>query len=198
MKNLQEQYKNEVNLQKRIQIHTYATAKESWYEFLSRQISLPDNCRILEIGCGTGILWKHLLKNHPQIKEIILSDFSEGMLKSAEENLAEFKNSYKMKFQKIDAVEIPYDFGYFDVVIANHVLYHVAEVEKSLSEISRVLKKDSFFYATTIGHNNMYELKNIVKKYFPNVENKMFFNRFLQNFSLENAQTKAQPFFQVL
>src|SRR6218665_2722639 len=87
MKNLEEQYKDETNLQKRIQIHQYGVAKESWYDFLKTNISLTDNCKVLEIGCGTGILWKFLLESKPSVQQIILSDFSEGMLLKSEENL---------------------------------------------------------------------------------------------------------------
>lgn len=42
--------------------------------------------------------------------------------------------------QKINIQEIPYPDGSFDVVIANHVLEHVASDEAAVREISRVLK----------------------------------------------------------
>ena len=195
MKNLEEQYKNESNLQKRIQIHQYGTAQQSWNEFLVDEIQFPKDSCILEIGCGTGVLWKHLLKNKPSIKKIILSDFSDGMLKNAEGNLTEFRDSYDIEFKKIDATTIPLENDQFDIVIANHVLYHVSDVEKSLSEISKVLKPGGLFYASTIGSQNMHQLKNIVKTYFPSVEDDTFFGEFLKNFSLDDAVKRTQSFF---
>jgi ubiquinone/menaquinone biosynthesis C-methylase UbiE len=113
MKNLQKQYKNESNLQKRIQIHQYGTTKESWYDFLVKQIRFPADCRILEIGCGTGLLWKHILKEKPSIKQIVLSDFSEGMLDSSKQNLKEFDKSYDIVYKKINATDIPFEPDFF-------------------------------------------------------------------------------------
>lgn len=195
MKDLKQQYKDESNLQKRIQIHKYGVAEESWQEFLKQNINLGEDCKILEIGCGTGMLWKSLLENHPPIKQIVLSDFSDGMLENYKENLKEKSKEYDIQYKKIDATSIPFENNTFDIVIANHVLYHVTDVERSLSEISRVLKAEGQFFATTIGKNNMLELKNIVHTYFPSIENDIFFNQFLENFSLENALQKTNPFF---
>lgn len=195
MKNLKEQYKNESNLEKRIQIHQYGTSKESWFEFLARNITFTDNCTILEIGCGTGALWKNLLHSRPAIKKIVLSDFSEGMLTKTRDTMAEFEQIYDIEYKKIDATSIPYENGSFDVVIANHVLYHISDSQKALSEISRVLNSKGIFFATTIGKDNMNELKLIIEKYFPNLDNNLFFNKFLENFSLENAISKTDMFF---
>ncbi|MGH8292944.1 MAG: class I SAM-dependent methyltransferase [Gammaproteobacteria bacterium] len=41
---------------------------------------------------------------------------------------------------KIDITEMPFESGYFDVVVANHVLEHVSRDSNALREISRVLK----------------------------------------------------------
>ncbi len=42
--------------------------------------------------------------------------------------------------EKIDATEIPYDGEHFDLVICNHVLEHIPDYRKAISEIYRVLK----------------------------------------------------------
>lgn len=42
---------------------------------------------------------------------------------------------------KIDITEMPFESGYFDVVVANHVLEHVSQDSNALHEISRVLKR---------------------------------------------------------
>ena len=43
----------------------------------------------------------------------------------------------------------------FEIVIANSMLYHVPEIDKALSEVRRVLKKDGVFYAATSGENGI-------------------------------------------
>ena len=41
--------------------------------------------------------------------------------------------------QKIDITQIPYDDGFFDFLICNHVLEHIEDISKALQEIHRVL-----------------------------------------------------------
>lgn len=43
--------------------------------------------------------------------------------------------------EKIDMLDIPYEAASFDFVLANHVLEHVSDDMKALSELSRVLKR---------------------------------------------------------
>jgi predicted SAM-dependent methyltransferase len=45
---------------------------------------------------------------------------------------------------KLDIQNIPFDDDSFDVVICNHVLEHVKDDKKAMSEIFRILKKDGF------------------------------------------------------
>jgi ubiquinone/menaquinone biosynthesis C-methylase UbiE len=57
----------------------------------------PDGVKILELGCGNGAIWK---ANSPRISpawEVILSDFSEGMLRDAEINKVGINNCCRVK-----------------------------------------------------------------------------------------------------
>jgi SAM-dependent methyltransferase len=117
----------------------------------------------LELGCGTGILWLENLERIPPGLDITLSDLSEGMLQQAEQNLKHSPTAFHFKI--IDAQSIPFEDHSFDVIIANHMLYHVPDREKALSEISRVLKPDGAFYASTTGADNMKELTDLVSRF---------------------------------
>jgi SAM-dependent methyltransferase len=64
-------------------------------------------------------------------------------------------------FLAIDAQKLPFPSEYFDGVIANHVLFHVPDLEDALAEIRRVLRVGGQFYASTIGiehHQELHEL----------------------------------------
>ncbi|MDQ0483098.1 class I SAM-dependent methyltransferase [Guptibacillus hwajinpoensis] len=87
MELLDEQYKNSSKLNTRINIHEkYSENNKDWHIWLFEQLNISPNSRILEIGCGDGTFW---LKNREQIDSswnLILSDYSDGMVESAKKN----------------------------------------------------------------------------------------------------------------
>lgn len=155
-----QQYINANNLIVRIQLHEkYAVNKTGWFSWLFEQLNLKNANRILEVGCGDGSLWKHQQKNLRHY-EIFLSDISKGMLESARNNLG---NEYS--YMNFSAQQIPFKFDYFDVVIANHVLFYMNDLTQALSEIQRVLKDGGLFYCSTYGKNHMKEIRELVKEF---------------------------------
>lgn len=48
-------------------------------EEITKRASFPENCRIADIGCGTGIMVPHLMGSRP--KQIIELDLSEEMMR---------------------------------------------------------------------------------------------------------------------
>ncbi len=162
-----EQYRDASSLSARIQIYRYSTAGQSWTEWLFDQFGFPDDCRILELGCGTGGLWKTNAGRMPNGWSVTLTDLSSGMVDSARETLADVDRSFD--FDVVDAQSIPYDDGSFDAVIANHTLYHIPDRERALSEIRRVLRPEGTFHASTNGPNHMRELADLLTRHAPEV-----------------------------
>ena len=121
------------------------------------QLEVPVSGRLLEIGCGPAYLWKNNEKRLRTDWRIVLSDFSPGMLASAREDGLASHGSFQ--FLAVDAQSIPYPDRIFDVLIANHMLYHVPDRPKALSEIKRVLKPGSRLYAATNGEERLQELR---------------------------------------
>ena len=75
------QYRNASNLNARIDLHQrFSTNKYGWQRWIFDQLDLPLQCRILELGCGPGNLWLENLDRIPESWDIVLSDFSAGML----------------------------------------------------------------------------------------------------------------------
>src|SRR3989344_8639083 len=186
---IKSQYKNSTNLEKRINIHKlFSTNKYSWHRWVFDKIKLPAKSKILELGGGIGLLWSENIKRIPANWQIVVSDFSPGMLKQAKNNLTGIK---QIKFKIVDAQSIPFKAGEFDAVIANHMLYHVPNLPQTLSEIRRVLKPKGVFYATTNGQSHLKELKLIAKKF--NLEQNHDFR--IKNFDLENGKTILAEWF---
>ena len=149
------QYGSAANLDARISLHRrFGTAEEPLPRWIFGQIDLPPDARILELGCGPGLLWTENLERIPDGWTVTLTDASAGMVREAEERLG----SGRMTFRVADAQEIPFEDETFDAVLANHMLYHVPDRSRALSEVARVLRPAGHLYAATNGAGHMREL----------------------------------------
>jgi ubiquinone/menaquinone biosynthesis C-methylase UbiE len=186
---LTDHYKDASNLNARIQLHQrFSTNKQGWNRWVFDQLSLPPDCRVLELGCGPGNLWRENLDRVPGGWEITLTDFSPGMLQQARENLG---SGPRFEFEVVDAQSIPYDDAGFDAVVANHMLYHVPDRAKALGEIQRVLRAGGRLYASTVGQVHMQELYEITDRF--DLEGKL--EHTAPPFTLENGQEQLSQWF---
>src|SRR5512138_1329879 len=153
-----DQYKDSSNLNAREEIHRrFSTNPYGWFNWVfDILLKLPANTKILELGCGPAYLWRECSSRIPADWDITLSDLSPGMVDAAWKNLVVTGRAFQ--FKEIDAQEIPFADETFDAVIANHMLYHVPDRGKALSEIRRVLKTGGRFFATTVGENHMMQM----------------------------------------
>lgn len=187
---VQTQYADDHNLSIRINLHAkHSTNKQGFGSWLFEQYELPQNSRILELGCGGGSQWDEHIQHLPKGCTLLLSDFSEGMVDCARAKCAQFEH---LSFAQIDIQDIPFADESFDVMIANHMLYHVPDLSKALSEVSRVLKTGGTFYASTNGNGGMWAyLYHSLKLIDPNPET--FAKTF--SFHLQNGEELLTPYF---
>lgn len=161
MNNIEKQYKTAENLNTRISIHDkYSTNKEPFADWIVSHYDIAPGAQVLELGCGTGSMWRNNLHLLTGGVRLTLTDFSEGMLETAKANV----RSDAVSFQVVDIQNIPYPDAAFDVVIANMMLYHVPDLHKGLSEVRRVLKPGGAFYCATYGiHSIMEYITDLLK-----------------------------------
>jgi ubiquinone/menaquinone biosynthesis C-methylase UbiE len=187
---LNSQYKDATNFNARVDLHRrFSVNPYGWQHWVFDQFNLGEGSKLLELGCGPGMLWLSNRNRIPASWQIILSDFSPGMLQEARKLLGEERFSYEVA----DAQALPFADESFEAVIANHMLYHVPDLPRALAEIRRVLKQDGRFYATTVGREHMRELDELVFK----AQLSIRWRRFGQHstFTLENGQEALAPFF---
>ena len=186
-----DQYRDDSNLNARLALHQrFSTNPQGWFPWIFETLeTLPARAHVLELGCGPGSLWSAWAEHIPPGWSITLSDFSEGMLKSAWRNLVVIGRGFK--FEQIDAQSIPYPDESFDIVIANHMLYHVPDRQKALAEIRRVLKPAGYLVATTVGEHHLKEMSG----WFERIQTDMGISTWKNPFTLENGQAQLLPFF---
>lgn len=162
--NVKQQFSNDKNLALRIEFYKkYTTNKYKFADWLFDKYHFKENMSILELGCGNGSHWENRIEKLPKGCKLILSDFSDGMLSLVRKKYSAYENVF---FRKIDIQSIPYADNSFDMVIANHMLFHVPDLNKALLEVRRVLKKNCCFYSATDGNGGMRPfLHEAIKQY---------------------------------
>lgn len=175
---VKQQYATANNLNTRISIHEkYSTNKMGFGNWIASNYKIDKGMKVLELGCGTGSMWKNRLSLISDCSKLILSDLSEGMIATAKENVGYYDN---VEYKVLDIQEIPYGDETFDIVIANMMLYHVPDMYKGLAEVRRVLKTDGSFYCATYGEHGIIKyLSKILSAY--GVEDNINKNFTLQN-----------------
>lgn len=161
-----DQYKNSANLDARATLHRrFRTAATPWPVWVFDHLELEEDTAVLECGCGPGWLWRENVARIPPNCHLTLTDLSPGMVAEAETALQ--NSGHGFRFQTANIQELPFPDGSFDVVIANHMLYHVPDLPMALREVRRVLRADGRFYAATNGQNHLREVWQIGLELWP-------------------------------
>ena len=188
---LNHQYKDAANLNAHIALHErFSTSQESWHGWIFEQLEVPARGRVLELGCGPGRLWRDNRERIPEDWRVTLSDFSPGMLEEARQGLGEL--AQRFSFQVIDIQHIPFEDVSFDIVIANHMLYHVPDRARAIAEVRRILKPGGRFYAATNGEGHLEEIGTLVHRVAPEVR---MWEHARNAFTLENGPTQLSQSF---
>jgi ubiquinone/menaquinone biosynthesis C-methylase UbiE len=190
-RSLREQYGTGANLSARIALHVRFWAGEvTWHQWLLERLRFPDDALILELGCGTGLLWRALADQVPSSASVVLTDVSEGMLREA--RAATFGLAARFDPVAADAQRIPCSDGAFGVVIASNMLYHVPDLDLALQEVRRVLGDDGTFYASTISERHLWQLQDLVSNEAPDAPT---MHSAIQRFSAENGLERLRQWF---
>ena len=191
-KELLQQYMDSSNLDASIKLQDrFSSNRHGWYKWTFNNIKLDKKYKVLEIGCGNGALWSKNINLLDKDISITLTDVCEEMINSAKKSLSNYSDIFD--FQIVDPYNIPFENESFDLVIANHILFYMKDVDKVLNEIKRVLKVGGYFYSSTIDSKNMKELESLVKGFNSNI--KISEEKISSNFGLENGEGRLSKHF---
>lgn len=127
-----------------------------------------------------------------------MTDYSEGMLESAQKIVQEIQETFPEKWltfilERKDAENFNYLPIGFDRIMANHMLYHIKK-EKRLDlyqVIRKLLKEDGIFSCSLIGREHNRELHQLLRRCYPEV--KIPSESF--DINLETAEEELRQFF---
>lgn len=143
------QYETSSNLDARVALHArFSDSKIDWFSWVVDRLALSPEDRVLEVGSGTGLLWERVSVT-PKLR--VLSDLSAGMAGGLP----------GLRLQA-DVQKLPFPSATFSVVIANHMLYHVPDIDAAVREMARVLAPGGRVSATTVGDGHMAEIDGLV------------------------------------
>jgi SAM-dependent methyltransferase len=174
----------------RVSLHErFSVNKTGWHRWVGRIVDPKDTDKILEVGCGLGVLWSTISDEIPTNLSLVLSDVSPAMVDAAQTLLGPLFS--KAIFEIADVQDLPYADREFDKIIANHCLYHAADKGLALSSISKKLAPDGVAFISTNGSSHLQEIEELLKSCEPNYTR----DKPLDNFNLDTGQELLAAFF---
>lgn len=111
------------------------------------------NSRILDLGTGGG---EKVINKFPEALEIVGTDFSQQMIKTAKENLKK-SNKKNIKFKVMDNLNMDTPDNYFDIVVARHTCIDAKQIYKTL-------KKDGLLLLRGVDKLDCWQLKRLFNR----------------------------------
>jgi ubiquinone/menaquinone biosynthesis C-methylase UbiE len=141
------QYETEDRL--RVRKSAYANAEgDDPREFAFQAVAALNPRRVLEVGGGEGELAERIVKELDA--EVVGIDQSERMV--------EIQRAKGIDARVGDVQDLPFADGEFDVALAAWMLYHVADLDRGLGELARVLEPAGALVAVTNALDHLQEL----------------------------------------
>jgi ubiquinone/menaquinone biosynthesis C-methylase UbiE len=115
-------------------------------------LTAPDASGLLSL---LGQMWNRgALGREPRpvdpSRSLTLADSSDGMLRAARVSLGN-----RVEYVLADVGALPFPDATFDVVVANHMLYHMPDRPRAFAEIQRVLAPAGAFHCSTNGRGHL-------------------------------------------
>ncbi|MFZ1484299.1 MAG: class I SAM-dependent methyltransferase [Candidatus Saccharimonadales bacterium] len=115
------------------------------------KIENSDGWNVLDLGCGSGIHLEFFARTYPDIHSATGTDVSEEMIRIAKREPTTTKIDYLIA----DMDSLPLANDYFDFIFSRNALHYSTDLQKTIAEVSRVLKPGGklFFQVSHPMHN---------------------------------------------
>ena len=131
-------------------------------DLLIRDLQIPENPTVLDVGCGTGISTFQLMKRVQGRGKFYGIDISQKMLDLARARAADLGYG-NVEFSKGDAEQLDFPESSFDLAISNQAFFFFPDKQKALNEVFRILKPMGQTALLFFGEPTNREVKEIYK-----------------------------------
>lgn len=118
---------------------------------LAAQRRAPATARILEIGCGTGLLTRHIRRLWPAA-ELVVSDLSPDMLGTAAKDAM-----IAGTFMPMDGEAPAFEGPWFDLILASLAFQWFADLPGALARLAGLLRPGGSLIFSTMGADSFAE-----------------------------------------
>jgi len=158
---VREQYRDASRLDTRVGLYErFASEEEPWYRWLLRQLAPEAGERILDVGAGSGGIWREGQEALPSDLRVALLDRSPAMLSDARTRGTQTDLAVAG-----DAVALPFRDDGFDALLAAHMLYHVRDRAAAFRELRRVLRPGGRLCVATNDWTHLIELREFASRF---------------------------------
>ena len=123
-------------LEHRARAEDEASARDEYLNLLR----LSPGERVLDIGCGSGVVTREIARRVAPDGVVVGADYSPALLTVARERANDAGVGGNIEWRQADCRNLPFPDASFDVVLAATVLAHVPEAERAIPEMVRVTR----------------------------------------------------------
>ena len=137
-----------------------ANIDKRWRRRVVRKLQpyLKSDAKILDVGCGTGDLSVELFEK--TAAHVIGIDFCRPMLQLAQ------AKAPQLRFIEGDALRLPFSDAAFDCVTVAFALRNLANVERGLAELNRILKPGGLIAVLEFSQPTVPGIRQLVRFYY--------------------------------
>ncbi len=148
-----------------------STHQKEWGTKLISELGLRGNERVLDLGCGDGVLTAEIAKLLPE-GEVVGTDASQGMI-----DVAATRERSNLRFLRLDINVLDYE-NQFDVVFSNAALHWIKDHQRLLQNVRRALRTDGQIRFNFAGDGNCSHFFAVVREAMALDEFRSFFTEF--------------------